>query len=190
VVIGHGAEPQDGVAVYLRTCSRRRKTRRPTRYGWVQPLRPGAQLIPSHSESYRKAGAVVACQQEAPAFGGTGASPALPMGAWLIGLGDWARTWLMRNEQTGSLTQETARPPRREWKPGESGVGQSQRVSSFPFFYRPGPAPTEDGNTAAGTISVLTLMYRILRHPLDQALGARSHPSYRYWSRRSCNILL
>jgi len=52
------------------------------------------------------------------------------------------------------------------------------------------PAPTEDRNTAAGTISVLTLKYRILRHPLDRALGARSHPSCRYWSRRSCNILL
>jgi hypothetical protein len=39
-------------------------------------------------------------------------------------------------------------------------------------------------------LSVLTLKYRILRHPLGPALGARSHSSCRYWSRRSCNILL
>ena len=39
--------------------------------------RPGfaPQLIPSHSESYRKEGAVVACRQEAPAlYRATGAS--------------------------------------------------------------------------------------------------------------------
>jgi hypothetical protein len=36
-----------------------------------------------------------------------------------------------------------------------------------------------------GTISVLTLKYRIVRHPIARALGARSH-----LRRRSCNILL
>src|SRR5262249_44979952 len=39
-------------------------------------------------------------------------------------------------------------------------------------------------------LSVLTLNYRILRHPLDPASGGRSHSSCRYWSRRNCNILL
>ena len=43
---------------------------------------------------------------------------------------------------------------------------------------------------AISRLSLSTLRYRILRHPVDPALGARSHPSCRYWSRRSCNILL
>ena len=43
---------------------------------------------------------------------------------------------------------------------------------------------------AISRLSVLTLKYRILPHPVDPALGARSHLRCRYWSRRSCNILL
>jgi hypothetical protein len=43
---------------------------------------------------------------------------------------------------------------------------------------------------AISRLSLSTLRYRILRHPVDPALGARSHSSCRYWSRRSCNILL
>src|SRR6476660_6146323 len=45
-------------------------------------------------------------------------------------------------------------------------------------------------DTAISRLSLSTLKYRILRHPVDPALGARSHPSCRYWSKRSCNILL